>query len=131
MYKKQMTFQRIVCLLAIVAAAIVFLYSLGVMTDLYDGLYWTGSKTANLLDENGEKILGEDGKAIKIQYDQVYYDMQDFNKQLTLVGIGMILLAVLLYLTQNHARRRYYIGNYVSTLLYTVGALGTSVWTFM
>ena len=38
MYKKQMGFQKLICILALVAGFVVFLYSLGIMTDLYDCL---------------------------------------------------------------------------------------------
>jgi hypothetical protein len=34
MYKKQMALQKILCLAAILASALVFLYALGIMTDL-------------------------------------------------------------------------------------------------
>ena len=36
MYKKQMKIQKIVCFLVLAASVVVFLYSLGIMTDLYD-----------------------------------------------------------------------------------------------
>ena len=39
MYKKQLQFQKIICLLCVIAAAIMFVYSLGVLTEIYDGLY--------------------------------------------------------------------------------------------
>ena len=38
MYKKQMSLQRIVCLLSIIASAVVFIYSLGMMRELFDVL---------------------------------------------------------------------------------------------
>ena len=41
MYKRQMTLQRVVCILALIASALLFVYSLGLMTDLYDALYST------------------------------------------------------------------------------------------
>ena len=36
MYKKQMILQRIVCYIVLVAAALVFVYSLGLLTDMYE-----------------------------------------------------------------------------------------------
>ena len=109
MYKKQMVFQKLVCFLAVIAAALTFAYSLGLVTDLYDGLYWTNNKV--------------DGA-------EIFYNIQDFNKQLTYVGIGLLLLSALLFLTQTHARRKYYIGNYCATGLFAVGAVGTAVWSW-
>jgi CHASE2 domain-containing sensor protein len=48
MYKKQMTMQRILCLAAVVVSAIVFVYALGIMTDLYDALYDTMRNPADV-----------------------------------------------------------------------------------
>ena len=39
MYKKQMILQRIVCYVMLIAAALVFVYSLGIMTDMYDSKF--------------------------------------------------------------------------------------------
>ena len=41
MYKKQLIFQKIVCMAMLAMSAIVFLYSLGIMTDIYNTLYYT------------------------------------------------------------------------------------------
>ena len=41
MYRKQLAIQKIICLLSVVAGVAVFVYSLGIMTDLYDSLYQT------------------------------------------------------------------------------------------
>ena len=38
MYKKQLVFQKYVCLFAVIAAAMSFVYSLGIITDIYDSL---------------------------------------------------------------------------------------------
>ena len=38
MYKKQLTLQKILCFLALVSSVVIFLYALGIMTDLYDTL---------------------------------------------------------------------------------------------
>lgn len=113
MYKKQMILQRIVCYALLVAGALVFVYSLGIMTDMY------GSEFAYYA-ENIEKP--------KVAGTEIYYYMQDFNKQLTTVGIVLILLAVSQFLFQNHNRRRYYIANYITVGVNTVAAVTASVW---
>ena len=41
MYKKQMKLQKLICIAAIIASALVFVYALGLLTDLYDALYTT------------------------------------------------------------------------------------------
>ena len=48
MYKKQLKLQKILCLLAIGASVLIFLYALGIMTDLYDTLYSTMRNPADL-----------------------------------------------------------------------------------
>lgn len=115
MYKKQLTIQKILCLAALIASAILFLYSLGIMTDLYDSLY---STMRNPNDISQTSVPGS----------QIYYYMQGFNQTLLMCGIGMILLAVLLFVTNTHVRRRYYIGNFVSTGLFAAASIGVSVY---
>lgn len=115
MYKKQMTAQRVICIVSIIASVIVFLYSLGIMTDLYDSLYPTMMNPYDLTDTDVPGSI-------------IYYDMQGFNKTLLKVGIGLILLSCLLFITNTHSRRRYYIGNYVSTGLYTAAGVAASLW---
>lgn len=116
MYKKQMTFQRIVCFALLIGAALVFIYTLGIMTDMYDALYST-IRSANNLDRT------------TVPGSRVYYDMQDFNKAFTMVSIGMILVTLTLFITNTHSRRRYYIGNFISTGLVAVCNIGAAVWS--
>lgn len=101
MYKKQLTLQKILCFLAIVSSAVVFLYSLGIMTDLYDTLYSTMRNPADLTQTDVPGSI-------------VYYNMQNFNAYFLKCAIVLILLAVLLFVTNTHIRRRYYIGNYIA-----------------
>lgn len=115
MYKIQLTFQKIACYLAVVCGAVNFLYSLGMLTDLYDSLYSTMRNPKNLSQTTVPGSI-------------VYYDMQDFNKLLMYAGIALLLLAGLLFLTQTHARRRYYVGNLTATGLFSVAALGVTAW---
>ena len=113
MYKKQMTAQKFLCLAAIIVSGIFFLYSLGIMTDLYDSLYTTMRNPNNI---NQTSVEGS----------QIYYYMQGFNNDLLMCSIGLILLAALLYITNTHIRRRYYIGNFCAIGLYTVASIGMS-----
>lgn len=109
MYKKQMTIQRILCLAAIIASVVVFLYALGIMTDLYDGLY-----VANNFGVKGT---------------EVYFNMQGFNQMLLVGSIVMILLGAFLFVTNTHVRRRYYIGNFVASGLYAVASTVLTVYS--
>ncbi len=110
-----MVFQRVVCLLALVAAALVFVYSLGIMTDVYDGLFRTFD------DLNVSEASEVDGAVI-------YQYMNSFNRSFLKRSIVMILLAALLFITNTHSRRRYYISNYVSTGAFSLFAIVTMVW---
>lgn len=115
MYKKQVSLQKILCFIAIGVSAAVFIYSLGIITDLYDTLYSTMRNPNDLMQTN-------------VPGSFVYYEMQGFNQSFLMYGIGMILLALLLFITNTHIRRRYYIGNYVASGLWAAAGIGGAVW---
>lgn len=116
MYKKQLIVQKIICFAALAVSALVFLYSLGIMTDLYDGLYFT------MMDPTNPDDTWVPGS-------QIYYHMQPFNKQLLGYSIAMVLLACLLFITSTHSRRRYYVGNWVATGAFAIAGTALSVWS--
>ena len=58
----------------------------------------------------------------------IYYDMQDFNHALLRVSIGLILLSCLLFITNTHSRRKYYVGNYAATGLAVCANIAAAVW---
>lgn len=118
MYKKQLVFQKYACLLAVIAAAAAFVYSLGMITDIYDTLYSTMMNPNNL---NETFVPGS----------IIYYDMQEFNRQFTNISIVLILTACLLYLTNTQVRRKYYIGNYAAIGIYSVATLGVTIWSHL
>lgn len=118
MYKKQLQFQKIICLLCVIAAAIMFVYSLGVMTEIYDGLY---------LATNPKKPT-DDGR---VAGSTIYYQMQQFNTDFVTFSIALILLAALLFVMNTHIRRKYYITNYISVALYSVASVGAVVWSHL
>ncbi len=115
MYKKQLTFQRIVCLAALVVGALFFVYSLGILTDLFDMLY---NQIPNPNNLDSEKVAGA----------RIYYDMQPFNRTLLRASIGMIVLSCLLFLTNTHSRRKYYIGNAVATAVNAAAEVAMTIW---
>ena len=123
MYKKQMILQRIVCLVVLIASALVFVYSLGLLTDMYE----------MKLDYHAERYykngMTEEALAkVKVSGAEIYYDMQEFNSALTVSGIVLILLAVSQYVFQNQNRRKYYIANYITVGVNTLGAIYYSYW---
>ena len=115
MYKRQLKTQKAVCFFALAASVIIFLYSLGIMTDLYESLYFT--------------IRNPDNPARNpVAGALIYYDMQGFNKQFLYAGIVLILTSVVLFITNTHVRRRYYIGNVAATVLHVVASTAVVVW---
>lgn len=118
MYKKQLRFQNFACLFAIIAAAVSFVYSLGIMTDLYDSLYST------MMNPNDLTQTSVPGSII-------YYDMQGFNKTFLYLSIGLILAAAFLFVSNTNIRRKYYISNYIATAIYAVATVGVAVWSHL
>lgn len=110
-----MLFQRIVCMAVLVASALIFVYSLGLVTDLYDSLYLTIRDPANL-------------EMTTVQGSRIFYDIQSFNSSLTRVSIGLILVSLVLFLMNTHSRRKYYIGNFVAVALSAVCNVAATVW---
>jgi len=115
MYKKQMKFQRLVCIIALIAGAVMFIYSLGMLTDLYDSLYPMMRNPDNLEETDVPGSI-------------IYYDMQPFNHQLLIGSLALIVLAALLFVTCTSTRRKYYISNYLATGLNVVAQIGLAVW---
>ena len=115
MYKKQLTFQRIVCFAALVVGALFFVYSLGILTDLFDMLY---NQIPNPNNLDSEKVKGA----------RIYYSMQPFNRTLLRASIGMIVLSCLLFLTNTHSRRKYYVGNAVATAINAAAEAAMAIW---
>lgn len=116
MYKKQLRFQKFACLFSVVAAAVSFIYSLGIVTDIYDSLY------ATMMNPNDLTQTSVPGSFL-------YYDMQLFNRDFLNASIGLILIACLLFITNTNVRRKYYISNYISTVLYSAATLAVTVWS--
>lgn len=107
MYKKQVKLQRVFCMIALIASVLVFVYSLGLVTDIYDSLYTARGYVTGA---------------------EIFDDIQPFNNQLMLAGLGLIILSLGLFLTNTHVRRRYYIGNYAATAIWSVAAVAVAVW---
>ncbi len=115
MYKKQVALQKILCVGLLIVCALIFLYSLGIMTDLYDALYNT-IRNPDRLDKT--TVTGS----------RIYYDMQPFNRNFLHAAIGMILLCLVLFISNTHSRRKYYVGNYAAVGLFSAGGVAFSVW---
>ncbi|MBO7338923.1 MAG: hypothetical protein J6U66_02525 [Lachnospiraceae bacterium] len=114
MYKKQMVFQKVLCLLTLISSGVVFFYSLGIMTDLFDSLYSTMRK--------------KDLTQTTVPGSYLYYEMQGFNQLFVKLAIGLILVTLVLFITNTNVRRKYYVGNYIATVLNVLYGIGFSVW---
>lgn len=118
-----MILQRIVCYIVLIAAALVFVYSLGILTDMYEnrlGYHAEKYYTNGMTEESLAKV--------KVAGSEIYYDMQEFNRALTAAGLVLILMAVSQFVFQNHNRRKYYIANYITVGVNTAGAVYYSCW---
>ena len=120
MYKKQLTWQKILCFAALAACGILFLYSLGLSTDLFDGLFYALPEEAKLATAK-----------VNVPGAEVYYQIQPFNRQLLNNSILLLLVGCLLFMTNTHSRRRYYISNAISTLGFAGAGVWLSIWTHM
>jgi len=127
MYKKQMTAQKVICLLSIIASVVCFVYSLGLMTDLYDSLYPVTDRYVTLAQKQIYKNLPK-GEPYPETGFGIYKAMQPFNSQLLLASIGLIILSGMLFVTNTATRRKYYIGNYVTSVLNAVASVAVAVW---
>lgn len=101
----------------------------GALSLLYAFFYCSGA-----LSELGQAMKLENGKNVSIftaaegKYDAQFYNaVQPFNNLLMIMGIVMILLAVVLYITGCNKRRNYYISNYIATGLCAGGDIVISL----
>lgn len=104
--KTQMRFQKYICLAMLIA---------GVVALLYAFFYSTGSiaELAQMIDTS---LASKPSYflASKDKYDATLIkDLQAFNNLLMYMGVVMVLLAVVLFITGCNSRRNYYISNYV------------------
>lgn len=110
----QMVFQKFVCIFSLAAAILFFILGLGYSTDLYT-LYYFIDPTS----------------FVYVEGSRVYYDVQDFNRALVLYAVILIVLAGICFMMLNNTRRKYYITNYVSSVVYAgfAGFLSYYVYT--
>ncbi len=108
MFKPQMKFQKVLFTLLLILSGVVFVYSLGIMTDLY-GLYQT------------QALGGVTGS-------QIFYDMQKYNHNMVLISIGLIVISCLPFIFASHTRRKYYVGNTVTTYIQAAAFVGAAVY---
>ena len=94
MFKSQMKFQKILTLVLLLFAAVCFVFSIGIATDMY-GLYL--SSAVSYFD--GINLFNE---------------IQTYNHYAVIFSIVLICSCLLPYIFATNTRRLYYIDNYVS-----------------
>lgn len=92
------------------SSAIAFFLALGLATDIY-----------NLMPAVDWNIRGV----------ELFEDIQPFNSQLVMANIILIVLAVFLFVTRTHLRRRYYISNHIAIWVAGLANIVSSVWAIL
>lgn len=105
--KLQMKFEKIISFVVLISSSICFIFALGITTDIYNLMFL--------------KDFGVDGY-------ELYFNIQPFNRRLVVLSILMIVLAVTLFITRVHDRRKYYISNYINILLLFIINVVISIW---
>ena len=108
-----MLVQKIVCYVVLAAAALIFIYSLGLVTDLH---------------YNNFAYYAENPDYPVFEGAEIYQEIQPFNKALTAAGLCLILSALAVFVFGSHKRRKYYVGNYAAIGINSALTLGVSVW---
>lgn len=123
MFKAQLKFQKILSYVLLGVFALFFIYSLSIMTHVYRTLYFAYDPDLEIpeLGLSGDKVKGA----------KLFYDMQPFNQALVACAIVMIVVAVTYFLTASNARRKYYVGNYVSAGLIAATDIGIAVYSII
>lgn len=122
MYKKQLIAQKIICLAALIMCAVVFIYALGMMTDIFDSIYPSIGYSVDK-ETHEYKFLYED-----IPGASIYFDMQPFNRSFLTYSIALLVISLLLFLSNTNTRRRYYIGNYISVGIFSAASVALTVY---
>lgn len=103
----QMKFQKITAVFALITSVLFFVFALGFCTDLYYLSYY--------IDE---------ASFMYVEGSHLYYEVQEFNKMALIYSIVALILVGIMYMMQNTKRRKYYVTNYVSSVLY----IGFIIW---
>lgn len=100
MYKRQMKAQKILSYLLLAVAVFLFVATLGMSTDLYEGLKQCYDPDIDIEFVKGAKL---------------YVEIQDFNKLAVKLAIVLIVVSLFMFISCSHIRRKYYIFNYIAT----------------
>ena len=108
-----MLFQRIICIALLVLAAVVFAYSLSVITNV---------------NENFKSFYEVQADVELFEGARIVYDMQGFVDRFITLAIWTIVVTVTLFISGTDKRRKYYVTNYISSAAVAVMNVAISVW---
>ena len=117
-YKEQMKIQKVFCFVTLIACALLLLYSFGLVTDLYDSLYFTMSDPDDIYDLKDTHVSGA----------WIFFEIQPFNKALTKVALVLLGFSLLPFVTNTHSRRKYYLANYLTVGLSCLANIAAAIW---
>lgn len=96
MFKSQMKFQKILSLVLLIFAAVCFVFSIGITTDLYS-LYLCGGVDSSFASSA-----------------QIFKDIQTYNSTAVILSIVLIVVCLLPFIFATNRRRLYYLDNYIT-----------------
>lgn len=117
-YKEQMKIQKVFCFVTLIACALLLLYSFGLVTDLYDSLYYTMSDPDDIYNMKTTYVSGA----------WIFFEIQPFNKALTTVALVLLGCSLLPFFTNTHSRRKYYLSNYITVGISCLANITAAIW---
>ncbi len=105
-----MKYQKIMCLVMLIAGALSAVYSL---------MFCTGALAnfgASVTKREGQPVYND----LCVEGGKLYVEVQPYNNAMLIVGIVMILAAAVLYFCGTNKSRKYYAAQYVSSILVAV-----------
>lgn len=115
MQNAQMKAQKATVVLAFIITSLVFVYALGLATDMYSLSFHADPSS----------------KTFYVKGAELYYGIQPFNKQLLREALILLVLGIGLFTTLTHRRRLYYTSNYIASGLFTAFAVYLSAFNLM
>ncbi len=153
MFKSQMKFQKIICLVALIMAVILFAYSLGFITELYELFSPTIAVVNGKVVDLATKRNPLTNEVIEdyVKGNEFYFEIQTyvvselqknsqgiiqtvqvkhagFNDKMVSGALIGLVITLLLFITSCNKRRNYYISNFVAIGATTVYNIGFAAW---
>ncbi len=152
MFKSQLKFQKIICLVTLIMAAILFVYSLGFITELYELFSPTigvvNGKVVDLATKRNpltNEVLEDYIKGNEFYFEVQTYVVSElhkingnpqtvqvkytgFNDKLVTGALIALIVSLTLFITSCNKRRNYYISNFVAIGATSAYNIGFAAW---